>query len=560
MSSFISSFRPILAAAAAIAIIEAAVYVTLRPTFVERSNYLDWNYASDERFHKLMIYEKLKDFADSAPDIIQVGDSSGFHGVNPDIVMQHLNGMTYVNLSCCANTGYDGYYSIAEFMFRRNPGIKALVLYVSLNNLPQLKLITGDEVAGGAERIRDSFVAPWAYLSPPSLALRRAVTDAVYSLGGLVRPRSEGLSQDDMVRDMTKSVRQHRGWWAEHDPRRAGQKFEDYWRRLCGDTGIRSSNDNARYYVRDLLLRRESFPLSTFGGFADLAARHGAKLAIVFHPYPCAGLTGNFLDARRAEIKSLETAHDNVIVLPDRMLEHWPMEEFTAASHLRTGYDTVDSHRVGRLLAAALGVTPAAANVREASSDPTAAAADSVPVADSATPSLWSSDRFDAGAWRADGVSMPSGATATDPSEAFQLTETTEDGFHRIETTIDGVSPEVPYVFSMIAKPVGQRALRIEMRDKTTAGRAGVVDCNMAALHANRQGDALDADMDVLPDGWYRCWGSMAFGGRAVVFGIDVMTEQQDGAYAGDGQSGLLLRAGRLQPGWRLRAEGTSAP
>jgi hypothetical protein len=38
------------------------------------------------------------------------------------------------------------------------------------------------------------------------------------------------------------------------------------------------------------------------------------------------------------------------------------------------------------------------------------------------------------------------------------------------------------------------------------------------------------------------------------------MTQQLDDAYAGDGRSGLLLRAARVQPGWRLRAEGPPPP
>ena len=71
------------------------------------------------------------------PDVIQIGDSSGFHAIVPRIVDQYLGGLKYENLSCCANTGFDGYYTIAEFMLRNTPSIKAVVLYMSLNNPPR---------------------------------------------------------------------------------------------------------------------------------------------------------------------------------------------------------------------------------------------------------------------------------------------------------------------------------------------------------------------------------------------------------------------------------------
>ena len=41
---------------------------------------------------------------------------SGLHGIIPRIVDQYLGGLRYENLSCCANTGFEGYYAITEFM------------------------------------------------------------------------------------------------------------------------------------------------------------------------------------------------------------------------------------------------------------------------------------------------------------------------------------------------------------------------------------------------------------------------------------------------------------
>ena len=80
-----------------------------RSTPRRRSNartYLNWNFNSDELFHKVLIYEKLRNALRDHPDIIQVGDSSGFHAIVPRIVDQYLDGLKYENLSCCANTRF----------------------------------------------------------------------------------------------------------------------------------------------------------------------------------------------------------------------------------------------------------------------------------------------------------------------------------------------------------------------------------------------------------------------------------------------------------------------
>src|SRR5262245_483151 len=123
--------RAIVAAVLAIAAIEATVYLVRSSTFVERSALIDASYGEDAQQHRLVLYEKLQAFAYSDPDAIQVGDSSGLHAVDPSML-----GGRYLNMSCCANAGFGGYYDLADFMFRRNANIKHLVLYASIMVLP----------------------------------------------------------------------------------------------------------------------------------------------------------------------------------------------------------------------------------------------------------------------------------------------------------------------------------------------------------------------------------------------------------------------------------------
>src|SRR5438132_6706561 len=103
MRSFIFNFRAVLLALGVIAATEGVCALALRPGLVERTNV-----GLLDLFHNSVLFGKLGAFADSSPDIIQVGDSSGFHGVRPGVVMQDLGVPKYVNLSCCANTGYRG--------------------------------------------------------------------------------------------------------------------------------------------------------------------------------------------------------------------------------------------------------------------------------------------------------------------------------------------------------------------------------------------------------------------------------------------------------------------
>ena len=137
MRSFISSFKPLLAAALLILGIEGTIAVTRRPSFVERTDYLTLSFGHSENGADYVIYQKLNRLPLTSADIVQVGDSSGFHGVKPDVVMRYLGGLQYVNLSCCAGTGYDGYYALARTALRHMRHPKALVLYVSMNNLPR---------------------------------------------------------------------------------------------------------------------------------------------------------------------------------------------------------------------------------------------------------------------------------------------------------------------------------------------------------------------------------------------------------------------------------------
>src|SRR5262245_48452862 len=101
MSSFTSNFKPILTAVLIVTCVEGMVWATYRPSFAERANYLNWMFGRQEPWHKFLVQTKLDQLTTQSVDVVQVGDSTGFHGVRGDIVTRLLGGVRYVNLSCC---------------------------------------------------------------------------------------------------------------------------------------------------------------------------------------------------------------------------------------------------------------------------------------------------------------------------------------------------------------------------------------------------------------------------------------------------------------------------
>jgi hypothetical protein len=89
-------------------------------------------FAHDETPQRAFVYDKIRAFAGWHPTIVQSGDSSGSYGIEPSVVMRHQPpGVTYLNMSCCANLGYNVYYNILDFMLTHNPSVRYAVLYIT---------------------------------------------------------------------------------------------------------------------------------------------------------------------------------------------------------------------------------------------------------------------------------------------------------------------------------------------------------------------------------------------------------------------------------------------
>jgi hypothetical protein len=523
VNSFIFSFRPLLTAVAIAIAIETSIALVARPNLVERSNYLNWTYAQPDPFHKFTAYAKMREVLSANVDVVQVGDSSGFHGIRPDIVTAELSGMRYFNLSTVANTGFDGYYDFVRFALLHNPKLQAIVLYMSLNFLPKPGMIGGD-VQLGAAKIHEAYVGPWSLFALPSMALRPVVTDGVYTLFGVISPRRNGLSDSGEARDMIQSVQREHGWWAEHDSRQIGDRNQQFFRRLCGP------NDTANLSVEGLSDAEGHFlPAVLFDKFAALAKSYDKKLVIVLHPHPCSHLNVDVRRRLETSITALKSKYPNVSVYPEHLFEHWPREVFTQAEHLYVGYERYASRRLARFLAAAMG-RPSVDTQEEPPLPRTS------PLRDGESP-VWQSGRID-GEWHLEGL-----LASLAPESGWRIVETERNERHYFETRISGLQPGHYYLVAVSYLPLGERMINVTLRD---ARHEGMTWCDPKALDAGRRGDFYDGSMMLGADGTVTCWGIIKLDSDPAFLGIDILPGGGGFPYQGDGRSGILLRNIRI--------------
>jgi hypothetical protein len=509
----------VLAALFVIAVIEAGYEATAPATPVERSGYLNLNFNAKELVHKVLIQEKLINAVQDRPDVIQVGDSSGLHGIIPRIVDQYLGGLRYENLSCCANTGFEGYYAITEFMLRHVQSLKAVVLYVSLNNAARDPANSDAKIVGGPERLSNAFGALSPLMTPPTLAARAAIVRSIYTLGGTFdQPGLQPLATT--WPEFPQFLRDTRGWRPEGDVHRTAEKHAEAFGALCGPTGERRldgplSGDS----VRDIAGVARSYLATKIRRLAALTARHGAKLILVFQPYPCAAIGGSLLAAVKSDIAAARQDYPNVVLPAPALFEPWPAQRFSSADHVRTGYEDAVSRRAGRLIASALGLGPVEPNP---------------PLPAKAPILVWSSSDFGAPPWRAEGLSV------VRQSDGVVTTETTATGLHHVEAALPDLPPG-RYVASLTFGNDPQRLVFLQFLPMMYPGDSGNFHCNAADRQVTRSMSILDAELEELPDHKFRCQGKFILTRPGVRFIIGLAKTEGGRAYPGDERSQLRL-------------------
>jgi hypothetical protein len=345
MNLSISPFKPWIASLAIVAAIECFVQVVYSPSLSERTNFLQFSYGRDEPAQRLFMYHKLTTFAETNPTIVQSGDSSGFYGIEPAAIMRYLpEGVTYLNLSCCANLGFNGYYNVFRFMADRNQGLRYFVLHITPYTMPRPETWNNDgaalwgdssiKVIGDA--IYREFISPQRYVYPPSMAFRRNVSDRIFYLDGLLRQLDRPLLQAGNYLEFLRVYKSTLGWMPENDLR----------------GGVYASEcEIAESEIFDLhRLGWKTYTEEVLDAYAKLAKKYQKTLVVIFQLVACIYGTGRGSLKTHQAIDHFRIEHPEV-EMPFPLITTWPVNLFSVPAHIAHEHIELLAERLGPAMA-----------------------------------------------------------------------------------------------------------------------------------------------------------------------------------------------------------------
>jgi hypothetical protein len=324
---------PILVAALTIVVAERAVESWIHPTFWEKTSWILHDPYKGEGFDRLIVMEKLSRLLKYNPDIISVGDSSGFFSLQPTIINRYLPGKRYANLSTGANQAFDGYKAIAEFALKRTPSIKYVVLHMFPQLLPAPTVLQEGRLS---PLLQENFVSFRSWLTPPSAALSPYIKTLLFD--GRPYKRGEALSEHKVALEFRASVEFTQGWTPEHDirfDRVFGRSIpfytadrEDWSSKLPG-----SERSTINYVM---------------GDFARMVESYGAKLIVAFGPIPEGRILPDEPARHRAEqeFERFQKEFPSVVFLFP-MITQFTTDKFAQFNHIAREYTFISSKRMG---------------------------------------------------------------------------------------------------------------------------------------------------------------------------------------------------------------------
>jgi hypothetical protein len=315
---------PFCCAVALIGAVELSLQLTLRPMFLEKTNWLLHDPYRPEVFDRLVLYEKLSTLENTDPDVIMVGDSTGFFSIQPTIVNRYTHGLTVENFSTGANYAYDGYKAIAEYMLRRSTRIKFVVLYVYPTLLPSDEIIARADLGRIAYR---DLISINSNLMPPSAAL------SVYAKFGLFQHqyyhKGDYLSNQAPYLEFANAVSDTLGWEPEYDTR---------FKRYVGQLSFYPKSEETWFDTFRTVL----------GDFDRMVRSYGAKLVIVFAPVPAYSFKPADADelALRLALARFQSSFPDVEFLTP-LITTFSDEKFGMFNHVSREYTFLSSARLG---------------------------------------------------------------------------------------------------------------------------------------------------------------------------------------------------------------------
>lgn len=326
---------PVAAALVAIVLGEAAIQLRMAPTFWEKTPWLLYDPYRGEGFDRIIVQEKLQNLLKFNPEVISVGDSSGFFSLQATVINRYTDGKKYVNLSTGANQAFDGYKAIAEYALKHTPSIKYVVLYV----FPQLVPAPAVLHAGGlSPLLQDNLVSLRSNFTPPSAAL------APYAKFKLFENRDyhagSALSNHKVALEFRASVDHTLGWAPEHDVR-----FDRLY------TKIPFYPDERTDWMSMLPGSEPSSTVHTLTDFQRMVESYGAKLIVAFAPVPEHLVAFDDLNRTTTEeaIARFQREHPGVVFLFP-LVTTFTSDKFAQFNHVAREYAFLSSQRLGEAL------------------------------------------------------------------------------------------------------------------------------------------------------------------------------------------------------------------
>lgn len=327
---------PVLIGLGIIGAIELALYLKYHPTFWQRTTWLVRDPYRGETFDRVMLFRRLSKFEGSQPNIISVGDSSGFFGLQSNVVNRYTHGVKYLSLNTGANHAYDGYKAVAEYMLQRSKGsIKYVVIYMFPQLAPTPHTLGDGELGHIAH---DTLIGPLAYLTPPSAFLApyakyKVFADHNFHFGDPILNHVAAL-------ELEATLDQAKGWLPEFDIRIA---------RIDGHLAYRP--DKRTDLRAKLGLAEQSSTYSVLDDFNKMVKSYGATLAVAFAPVPERGIQARDPSVSEVEQALARFSRDNPDVkflMPYVTL--WGAEKFGTSNHVSREYTFLSSYRLGKAL------------------------------------------------------------------------------------------------------------------------------------------------------------------------------------------------------------------
>ncbi len=312
-----------------IAAIEGGIALVFKPTFWQKSTWLLHDPYRTETLDRLFTYLKLDRLADSQPDIISVGDSSGFHSVQPTIVNRYLNGLKYVDLNIGSNQAFDGHMATAEYMLQRAKSIKYVILYMFPFWVPEDQAIT---ITANGRTLYDILVSMKAYVTPPSATLSPYVKYLLFENRDYQGPSFAHKA----FFELRDTVNQTLGWLPEHDVRhdRAGHKHQD--------------GPDRRLWYKRLPFMEQSYFNSVLYDFNKMVRSYGATFVVAFNPLPERAVMPGDPNAmaRDLNLQRFQAENPEVVFLFP-LVTTFGDEKYGFVNHISREYSFLTSRRLG---------------------------------------------------------------------------------------------------------------------------------------------------------------------------------------------------------------------